>query len=371
MSITTATSDWVCLSLLPGLGPGGLKKFVEYFGGPREVLRAELKDLSAVPGIRASQLNAFRLLREYSEQAKRQVERICDMGGIILTIDDPDYPPLLRQIPDPPTVLYAQGKIELLKTRCLAIVGSRAATAYGRRVAFSFSETLARNTVTIVSGLALGIDSESHKGALHAGGETIAVLGCGLDVVYPKQNSTLYEQIRRNGLLLSEYPLGTQPEGFRFPARNRIIAGVSSGVVVVEAARKSGSLITAEMALDFGREIFAVPGQVDSFKSEGTHWLLREGAQLVVSATDILEALQFSTLWPEGESDQEAENILSGMDPDAVALLQQLDPYPMSRDEVTEKAGLSPARISELFLFLELEGHIEMLPGDMLRRVTI
>jgi DNA processing protein len=370
MSITTATSDWVCLSLLPGLGPGGIKKLVEYFNGPQNVLRADLKDLSVVPGMRASQLNGFRLVNEYRKKAESQMEQMQDMGGTILAIDEPDYPPLLREIPDPPTVLYAHGNIGLLKKRCLAIVGSRAATAYGRRVAFSFSEKLARNDITIVSGLALGIDSEAHTGALRACGETIAVLGCGLDVVYPKQNRALFEQIYCKGLLLSEYPLGTQPDGFRFPARNRIIAGISFGVVVVEAARRSGSLITAEMALDFGREIFAVPGQVDSFKSEGTHWLLREGAQLVASASDILEALQFSSLCCDDESEEQTENILSGMDPDAVALLQQLEPYPMSRDEIAEKAGLSPARMSELFLFLELEGHIEMLPGDMVCRIS-
>jgi DNA processing protein len=371
MSITTTTSDWVCLSLLPGLGPGGIKRLVEYFDGPGNVLRTELKDLSAVPGMRASQLNGFRLLNEYRKQAECQIEWIRNMGGAILAFDDPGYPLLLRQIPDPPTVLYAHGNIELLSKRSLAIVGSRAATAYGRRVAFSFSEKIARHDIIIVSGLALGIDSESHAGALQAGGETIAVLGCGLDVVYPKHNIALFEQIRCKGLLLSEYPLGTQPEAFRFPARNRIIAGISSGVLVVEAARRSGSLITAQMGLDFGRDIFAVPGQVDSFKSEGTHWLLREGAQLVVSADDILEALQFSTLCHDGKSEKEPENILSGMDPDAVALLQLLEPYPMSRDEAADKAGLPPARISELFLFLELEGHIEMLPGDMVRRVTI
>jgi DNA processing protein len=223
--------------------------------------------------------------------------------------------------------------------------------------------------LTVVSGLALGIDSEAHWGAVRGDGGTIAVLGSGVDVVYPRQNHSLYEKIRAGGLLLSEYPFGTQPEGFRFPARNRIIAGISQGVVVVEAARKSGSLITAQMALDFGREVFAVPGQVDSYKSEGTHWLLKQGAQLVTSGTEIVEELCPSVCGSATGPTGNSEEPLSGLDPDAVALLQHLDPYPVSRDEVSEKAGLSPSRLSELFLFLELEGYVEVLPGDMIRKL--
>jgi DNA processing protein len=222
----------------------------------------------------------------------------------------------------------------------------------------------------VLSGLAAGIDSESHSGALKGGGGTIAVLGCGVDVVYPRQNRSLYEQIRADGLLVSEYPLGTQPEGFRFPARNRIIAGLCLGVVVVEAAKKSGSLITAQLALDFGREIFAVPGQVDSFKSEGTHWLLRQGAQLVVSADDILQELQLASVCHAVKNESALANKFSALDPDAVVLLNHLEPYPLLREEVSDKSGFTPARLSELFLFLELEGHIEMLPGDMVRRIS-
>lgn len=371
MSANSLTCDWLCLSLLPGLGPSGTGKLLAYFGDVQQVLRADANELAAVPGMRAKQLAGFNNLEEYRRQAIRQQERIISLGGQILTRDTPGYPEILGEIPDPPVVLYALGDTTLLKSRCVAMVGARSATAYGRRVACSFAESLAANSVTVVSGMALGIDSEAHGGALKAHGGTIAVLGCGLDVVYPRQNRLLYQEICKKGLLISEYPPGTQPEGFRFPARNRIIAGISLGVVVVEAARKSGSLITAQLALDFGREIFAVPGQVDSFKSEGTHWLLRQGAQLVASGTDIVEELQFAACNVSEEKFRGVENTLSGLDPDAVALLQHLEPYPMSRDEVSEKSGLAPARLSELFLFLELEGHVEVLPGDMVRRVTM
>jgi len=224
--------------------------------------------------------------------------------------------------------------------------------------------------LTVVSGLALGIDTESHNGALTGKGSTVAVLGCGLDVVYPRQNLPLFRKIIECGALVTEYPLGTRPEGFRFPARNRIIAGLSKGVVVVEAAKRSGSLITAQIALDCGREVFAVPGHIDSCKSEGTHWLLKQGAKLVQSAADIVEELDMvmPPCAPEQAGNNQESN--SGLDPDARALLGKLDSYPQMREGLIEKTGFSPARISELLLFLELDGWIEMLPGDRVRKIT-
>lgn len=369
MSEPSSICDWLCLSLIPGLGPAGARRLLQHYGDVRQLLEAEVKELANVPGMRCQQLNGFSDREECRNLAARQLEAVQALGGTILPVDASGYPELLREIPDPPVVLYALGDIRLLKNSCVAVVGSRSATSYGRRVACSFSETLAAHSLTVVSGLALGIDSEAHWGAVRAGGNTIAVLGCGVDVVYPRQNRKLYEEICARGLLLSEYPLGTQPDGFRFPARNRIIAGISRGVVVVEAARKSGSLITAQMALDFGREVFAVPGQVDSYKSEGTHWLLKQGAQLVTSGAEIVEELCSPAGGNAGKITANSENPLSGLDPDAVALLQHLEPYPLSRDEVSEKAGLTPARLSELFLFLELEGFVEVLPGDLVRKV--
>lgn len=283
--------------------------------------------------------------------------------------DDEGYPELLQETVCPPPVLYLQGRGELLNSECVAMVGSRAATAYGRRSAFTLARDLAASGVTVVSGLALGVDSEAHSGALHAKGATVGVLGCGLDVVYPRQNHELYAQIRKHGLLISEYLPGTRPEGFRFPARNRIIAGLSRGVVVVEAARKSGSLITAELALEEGREIFAVPGQIDSFKSGGTHWLLQEGAKLVQSADDILVELDSGWKRQGATAGQQSQLSPLAIDAEALALFHLLDVYPCTRNELIASSGFAPAKVTELLLLLELEGAVEMLPGDQIRRI--
>ncbi|WP_073612716.1 DNA-processing protein DprA [Desulfopila aestuarii] len=370
MSENAATNDWLCLSLIPGLGPAGAARLLDRFGSPAKVLGAGAKELAATDGIRSSQLTGFARLPELRELAARQIAGMQKLGGEIVSLVDPRYPDRLREIPDPPLVLYALGDVALMGSHCVAMVGSRSATTYGRRAAWLLAENLTTYGVTVVSGMALGIDSEAHYGALKSEGRTIAVLGSGLDVIYPSQNRTLYDQLRAKGLLLSEYPLGTKPDGFRFPARNRIIAGLSQGVVVVEAARKSGSLITAQMALDFGREIFAVPGQIDSLKSEGAHWLLREGAKLVASGSDIVEELQWGIAANGCSGQQPKGDPYSGLEPDGVALLEQLDAYPLSRDEVCERTGLTPARLSELLLFLELEGHIEMVAGDQVRRLA-
>jgi DNA processing protein len=221
-----------------------------------------------VKGIQERQVSALFSSTDNHSRGEKEIERLAALGGVALSFEDGDYPPLLRQLFDPPPVLYIQGRSDLLSSPGVAVVGSRAATSYGRKTAFNLSRNLAAWPVTVISGLALGIDTESHLGALAAPGSTVAILGCGLDVVYPLQNRSLYKQIAERGALVTEYPLGTRPDGFRFPARNRIIAGLSQGVIVVEAAKKSGSLITAQMALDCGREVFAVPGQVDSCKNK-------------------------------------------------------------------------------------------------------
>jgi len=369
----SALVHWLTLTLLPGCGAGSIRKLVDYFGAPKAALAATKQQWMDVPGLSVKQLEGFDSIAECRQKAGSIVARAAALGVHVLCVDDAHYPELLLEIPDPPIVLYCLGNTQLLHSTCVAMVGSRSATGYGRRIARSFAEGVARAGVTVVSGMALGIDSESHLGALQAGGGTIGVLGCGIDVVYPRQNSALYQQVRSCGLLMSEYPPGTRPEGFRFPARNRIIAGLSRGVVVVEAARKSGSLITAQLGLDFGREIFAVPGQVDSYKSEGAHWLLQQGAQLVMGHGDILDVLTGgyhpSGAGPLGDgATEERPELPVELEPDALLLLNQLEPYPVSREEVAVKVDFSQARLSELFLYLELEGVIEMGPGDMVRR---
>jgi DNA processing protein len=364
-----STIGWLGLSLIPGLGVSGAWRLLRHFSDdPIRVLHASSSALHEVPGLRASQISGLLSGENWLAKGEAELGRLHGFGAHVLAYDSPDYPPLLKQLVDPPLLLFVLGNPKILVNTSIAIVGSRAATAYGRRISFQLAKELSRFPVNIVSGLALGIDTEAHRGCLNGCGQTVAVLGCGLDVVYPKQNRSLYREIAAGGALVTEYPVGTRPEGFRFPARNRIIAGLSAGVVVVEAARKSGSLITAQMALDLGRDVFAVPGQVDSFKSEGAHWLLQQWAKLVATATDIVEEYGLTSTSRGHGHDVSAENSLD-LDPDAVALLQIMDPYGMNREELLEKSKMASARVSELLLILELEGIIEMLPGDRLRKV--
>jgi len=363
-----ATLDWISLSLVPGLGLSGFWRLIDHFQSPAAVIRASRQDLLRVKGIREGQISGLSARTEAVARGERELLRLTAAGATAIVFEDPRYPALLKELPDPPPVLYVRGRLELLGLPSVAVVGSRAATAYGRRTAYALANSLANSSLTVVSGLALGIDAESHAGALSGKGSTVAVLGCGLDVVYPRQNAKLYKGIAEQGLLVSEYPLGTPPEGFRFPARNRIIAGLSLGVVVVEAAKRSGSLITAQIALDCGREVFAVPGQVDSCKSEGAHWLLKQGAKLVQTIGDIVEEFGIRGAIGEQGRTVEAEKNTSALEPDAQDVLDQLDTYPIVRESLLERAGLAPGRLSELLLILELEGLVEILPGDKVRK---
>ncbi|SHH67413.1 DNA-processing protein DprA [Desulfofustis glycolicus] len=360
------TRDWIQLSMVDGLGPNGFWALVTHFGSPGAALAASGAEWQALPGLRWRQVPARGAIIAGGERVDRELAALADIGGRAVSYPDPDYPSLLRSIACPPPVLYLCGRSGVGNTTAVAIIGSRAATSYGRRTAHRLAMDLGGRGVTVVSGLAQGIDAEAHAGCLAGGGFTVAVLGCGLDVVYPRINGRLYRLIAEAGLLVSEYPLGTKPEGFRFPARNRIIAGLSRGVVVVEAARRSGTLITVQHALEEGREVFAVPGQVDSAKSAGSHWLLQQGAGLVVCADDIAEGLGLpSSPVPKQETAQEAGAIDSG----AAQVLALLEPYPLLRDDLLRRSGLGSARLSELLLMLELAGCVEILPGDRVRRI--
>ncbi len=359
--------DWVALSLVPGLGPVGCRRLLDHFHTPRAVLSASPAELSRVAGVQARQLNNLSTVDEWRRQGERQLQALAAAGACALPLDDPAYPDRLRQLPDPPVVLYLRGNPALLSAPGIAVVGSRAATSYGRRIAFSLAGGVAGAGLTVTSGLALGIDSEAHAGALAVAGNTVAVLGCGLDIFYPPANRQLAQKIAEQGALVSEYPLGTTPESFRFPARNRIIAGLAQGVLVVEATKRSGSLITAQIALDLNREVFAVPGQVDSGKSEGCHWLLQQGAKLVQRVDDILVEIGPAS----GQRERPAPapvSLPAGFDPAATALFELLEPYPQTRDELLARSGLAPARLSELLLILELEGVAALLPGDRVER---
>jgi DNA processing protein len=316
-----------------------------------------------VKGIGEKTVAALRR-RPGTESVQQELEKAWENGVSLITWDSDAYPQLLREIHNPPIVLYVKGRPEILSHPGIALVGSRAATSYGKKTAENLASNLAGYEITVISGMALGIDAAAHRGALSAGGTTVAVLGCGPNIIYPPQNRSLYEEIVERGAVVSEYPLDTQPENFRFPARNRIISGLSLGVVVVEAAQRSGSLITAEMALEQGREVFAVPGRIDSLKSAGCHRLLQEGAKLVRSVEDILSELP-GQLPParkagDGGREEKARPPLNG---DEKLIFSSLDVYPKNIEDIITTTGLPAHAVAGGLLHLELHGLIEVLPG--------
>ena len=355
--------DWIGLSLVYGVGPALFYQLIGRFGSPTEVLNRAAWVFKEMGGRCAGSLEELCDAGQLRKRAEREIAALNKIGGRALIRIDPDYPELLGHIGQPPPVIYLYGNSALLAMTSVAIVGSRAATSYGLRVGQIISRELATSGLCVVSGMAMGIDAAAHSGALEADGATIGVLGCGLDVVYPRGNKRLFDRLRTSGLLISEYPLGTPPEGFRFPARNRIIAGLSRAVVVVEASKKSGSLITVQHALEQGREIFAVPGQVDSVKSAGTHWLVQQGATLAVSAADVISHLGLDpgcTVLKSAPISDKSE-----LAPDLEAVLAIIEPYPQSRDALLQRSGLNGAAFNEALLTLELKGLVETTPGNM------
>ena len=295
--------DWLSLSFFPGVGCTLVNRLVHKFGSPGHVLSARPAQLLEVEGVgqkMARMITDPALVQASKNRAIQELKNVAEGNCRAVCPDDESYPSNLLNIADPPVALFCRGDMECLGKPTVAIVGSRAATTYGKRVSFELARELARHGICVVSGMAMGIDGEAHAGALAGGGVTIGVLGSGVDVVYPPQHAALFKEVAARGLLMSEYPLGTTPDGFRFPERNRIISGVSLGTVVVEASLKSGSLITARLALDHGRDVFAVPGRIDSPKSQGTHRLLQQGAKLVGCVDDILEELDMAGLLNHG-----------------------------------------------------------------------
>ena len=280
---------WLALHLVPGLGARNALKLVRSCGNPQAVFHASLTELKAC-GLRAPVAEAIHSGITF-EDAGSELEKASQAGIEIVSYQDPRYPRYLKEIFDPPVLLYARGRAELLTGHNLAVVGSRRPSPYGMSVAQKLGRELVQTGLVVVSGMARGVDSLAHRGALDAGGSTIAVLGCGVDVVYPRENEKLAQRIVERGLIVSEFRLGSTAFPQNFPIRNRIISGVSLGVIVVEGAQYSGSLITARLALDQGREVFAVPGNIVSKQSWGPNLLIKQGAKLVQEPTDVLEDL--------------------------------------------------------------------------------
>jgi DNA processing protein len=292
-------------------------------------------------------------------------------GNHVLTLDDPAYPALLREIPDPPLLLYAKGQPALLAGPALAIVGSRNATTQGKHTAAAFAEALSSAGLTIVSGLALGIDTAAHEGALRGPGSTIAVVGTGADRIYPRRNRALAHQIAQDGCVLSEYPLGTAALAANFPRRNRLISGLACGVLVVEAAAGSGSLITANVANEQGRDVFAIPGSIHSPLSKGCHKLIQNGARLVETAADLFEALAMAPLVTGALPHAgQAGAAAAAVDGDSAALLEVMGQGPLHGDILADLSDMPPGKLLAQLMALELAGMVERLPGGLFQRLN-
>jgi DNA processing protein len=333
---------WIALNRAE-LPPRVALALLDHFHDPAGIFSASPVDLSSVEQLTSKMLSRLLAQRPDGEGA-RDWEVLQKLGGTIITIQDADYPPLLRQIYDPPIMLYVQGQLLEEDRQALAMVGSRRCSPYGRLVAHSLARELAARGLTIVSGLAMGIDGAAHMGALEAGGRTIGVMACGLDITYPAEHTELKEKMAQHGAVISEVPLGTHPMPARFPTRNRIISGLSLGVVVVEAPEKSGALITAHQAADQGREVFAIPGSVNSFHSRGCHQLIREGAKLAENIEDILEELNLQTK-PISPQSRPSTSLRAGKEAKKNELAGAgVNSRPTKQDEVVGAQGLAPQK---------------------------
>ncbi|MCD6362303.1 MAG: DNA-processing protein DprA [Armatimonadetes bacterium] len=360
---SSQTAAWLILNA-SGLSPERQSALVEAFGDAERVLGAGDADLRAVDGIDARHISRLRDAQETVDPAAL-AEKLQDIGGSIIPITDEGYPPLLREIPTPPTVLFVSGALDRRDELSVAIVGTRKRTDYGQRVAEQLSSELARRGFTIVSGLAMGIDTDAHTAALDVGGRTIAVTACGLDVDYPRRNRELRRRIADSGAVVTELALGTEPLRERFEARNRIIAGLSLGTVVVEAPDRSGALITARLAAEYGRQVFAVPGSVLSPTSRGCNALIRDGVTLVGVAEDIVEGLGIMLqAVPEREPAAERERKLDELPADQRAVLEVLSHEPRNIDDIIARAGQPAAQVTGALMLLEIKGLVRRFPGN-------
>lgn len=379
---------WLALKNVPGVGNLVYKLLLERFKTPENVFAATETELIGVKGV-SPKLARTILAYRRGPAIRAEIQRVEGIGCRIVTFNDPDYPSLLQHTHDPPPYLYVRGRLMPMENP-IAMVGARKASGYGMAAARRLSRELSGMGWTIVSGMARGIDTAAHKGALDGGGRTVAVMGSGFADIYPMENRELMDRIREQGAVISEFPVREPPNAYNFPARNRIIAGMTLGTVVVEASSKSGSLITARLAAEQGREVFAVPGSIHSHTSTGTHNLLKQGAKLVTRVDDIIEEFpRFQTtavkcgdaagavgansgdghdLWGGDASSVDEPAAMSGgaasgLTPEQIAVLGMLNAYPVHIDDLCRGAGMEPGRLSGLLLNLELKGLIVQRPG--------
>jgi DNA processing protein len=365
-----ALQHWLQLSLTDGIGPILARRIIDMAGSAQAACAIDIVTLRQVEGIgsaKASKIAAT--LRSAAVEAVAEIQRATDVGAIIICPEDEAYPVLLNSIPDPPLVLYVRGTIEPRDLNSLAIVGSRKCSHYGREQAERFGALLAGAGLTVISGGARGIDSAAHRGAMsHPQGRTIAVLGCGINVVYPPENTQLFEHISRQGAVISEYPIDTPPAAENFPRRNRIVSGMSRGVLVIEADIRSGALITARHACDdHGRPVFALPGRVDNQLSAGPHLLIRDGATLVTNLEEILEAigpLPHHVMQDKVEEKPQLVGTISNLSEQQELLLSHLSKDAANVDLLIERSGLEAPVVMRELTFLCLKGAVRRVDGQ-------
>ncbi|MDI6781308.1 MAG: DNA-processing protein DprA [bacterium] len=361
------TIHYLTLNMIPDIGPVRFQMLLSHFGNVEDILTASVAEITRVNGIGEKIAQAI-VEKRGQVCIDEELKKIEAAKARVITLEDEEYPLNLKSIWAAPPVLYVRGCLKEDDRLSISLVGTRSASSYGRKMADRFAQDLVRYGLTVVSGLARGIDTASHLGAISAKGRTVAVLGCGVDIVYPPENKGLFEQIVQHGAVVSEFPMGTTPESFNFPRRNRIISGLSLGTVVIEASIRSGALITTNYAIEQGREVFAVPGGIDSRLSAGNHHLIKEGAKLITCVEDIIEeiGLLVQTLKqppaPEVKKDIE---IIDDAEKKVYSLMQD---EPQHIDYFIYNSGMSAGQIASILLQLELKGIVRQLPGKMFVR---
>ena len=359
-------APWLALGRIRGVGGVSFKKITARFADPAAVFRASAAELAEIEGLHRELIHSIANFNDWAEIDK-EIQRARAAGIKMIPFSDAAYPASLRAIADPPPLLYVKGELRDNDSRAIAIVGSRSASDYGRRIARDLARGLASFGFTVVSGMARGIDGMAHESALQAGGRTLAVLGSGVDHAYPPEHEMLYRRISENGAVISELPMGARPIAFNFPARNRLISGLSLGVVVVEATEKSGSLITASLAAEQGREVFAVPGEAGASRSRGSHRLIRQGAKLVETVEDIIEEIAPQLSRRGDAAPASARSLPENSGPAARQIFALLKETSLQVDQVIEQSGLPAPQVLQVLLDLELQGFVCQTPGKIYR----
>lgn len=356
----------IALSRVRGIGEVLIKNLFSRFGSAKEIFAASKKDLRQVQGISERHIEAIKSFSDWPD-VEEELNKIDKHKVRLLSLKDSEYPESLSQIYNPPSFVYITGEILRSDKNSIAIVGTRLPNKYGRKVTEALAGELASMGITVVSGLARGVDSIAQAEALKRGGRTIGVLGCGLDVVYPPENVKLYKQVSENGAVVSEFGLGTPPISHNFPQRNRIISGISLGVIVVQASEKSGSLISASFALDQNKEVFAVPGNIDNKLSRGSNWLIKKGAKLVETVDDVLlEFEAFANLKSSGLFEEErTQKVLDKLSQNQKEVYSVLSSEPQHIDDIHKKTGIESANLLSILLTLELNDYVQQLPGKI------